>query len=48
MTIRDIDANGLTFRTRETGVGGEPVMLLHGFPTTSAQWTDIMRDLSEA
>ena len=32
---REIEANGLRFHCREAGRGGEPVVLLHGFPETS-------------
>ena len=42
ITIRDIKANGMTFRCREAGTGGEPVILLHGFPETSHMWTRLM------
>lgn len=46
--IRDVTANGLTFRTRFCGTGGEPVVLLHGFPETSHMWTELMPKLAEA
>jgi pimeloyl-ACP methyl ester carboxylesterase len=47
MTMREIEANGLTFRCREKG-DGEPVMLLHGFPETSHMWIGLMDELAEA
>lgn len=44
--LRDVEANGMTFRCREAGrPGGEPVMLLHGFPETSHMWTPLLRRL---
>lgn len=49
ITIRDIQAGGMTFRTREAGIpGGEPVLLLHGFPETSHMWVDLLPLLAEA
>jgi hypothetical protein len=33
---REIEAGEMTFLCREAGIGGEPVLLLHGFPETSA------------
>ena len=47
ISIRDVSANGLTFRCREAGVGGEPVLLLHGFPETSHMWARLMGDLAD-
>ena len=47
MDIRELEANGLTFRYRELGEG-EPVLLLHGFPETSHMWTGLMPALAEA
>lgn len=46
--IRDVAANGFTFRTRVADGGGEPVLLLHGFPETSHMWTDLMPQLADA
>jgi len=47
VTIRDLQANGLTFRCREAGPpAGEPVLLLHGFPETSHMWTDLLPKLA--
>ncbi len=46
IVVRDVEANGLTFRCREAGVGGEPVLLLHGFPETSHMWVRLMEDLA--
>ena len=40
---------GMTFRVRSTGpVGGRLVLLLHGFPQTSASWTGVMTALADA
>jgi pimeloyl-ACP methyl ester carboxylesterase len=45
----EVDANGLTFRARVAGPeSGELVILLHGFPSTSAQWLEQLRALGEA
>jgi pimeloyl-ACP methyl ester carboxylesterase len=46
ITIRNIQANGMTFRCREAGDSGEPVILLHGFPETSHMWTKLMPRLA--
>jgi pimeloyl-ACP methyl ester carboxylesterase len=49
ITVHDIAANGFTFRCREAGpAGGEPVVLLHGFPETSHMWVELMPKLAEA
>jgi pimeloyl-ACP methyl ester carboxylesterase len=48
INIRDIEANGMTFRCRTSGDSGEPVMLLHGFPETSHMWTGLMPKLADA
>ena len=48
MEVREIDANGMTFRCRLAGDAGEPVLLLHGFPETSHMWTDLMPRLAAA
>jgi pimeloyl-ACP methyl ester carboxylesterase len=39
---RQITTRGLTFDVLETGSTGEPVLLLHGFPDTSLEWTGLM------
>jgi len=44
---RKITTRGLSFDALETGSGGEPVLLLHGFPETSLMWTGLMPVLSE-
>jgi len=44
--VREIDANGMTFRCREAAGGGEPVILLHGFPETSHMWLPLMERLA--
>lgn len=47
--VGEIKANGLTFRCRTAGPdGGEPVVLLHGFPETSHMWTALLPVLAEA
>lgn len=46
---REIEANGLRFVCREAGpAGGEPVILLHGFPETSHMWTALLPELAAA
>ncbi len=47
-TIRERTVRGLTFRCREAGESGEPVILLHGFPETSAMWDDLIPRLADA
>jgi len=46
--ILEVQANGMTFRCRASGVGdaGEPVILLHGFPESSAMWVPAMELLA--
>lgn len=44
---RKIKTRGFTFDALETGSGGEPVLLLHGFPETSLMWTGLMPVLSK-
>lgn len=44
---RKITMRGFTFDTLESGSGGEPVLLLHGFPETSLMWSGLMPVLSE-
>ncbi len=46
--IRSVKANGLEFRCRVAGAGAEPVILLHGFPETSAQWSALLSELVES
>ncbi|MGE5595621.1 MAG: alpha/beta fold hydrolase [Hyphomicrobiales bacterium] len=48
ITVREITANGLTFRCRESGSEGEPVILLHGFPETSHMWVGLIPALVAA
>lgn len=48
MHVREVEAKGLTFSVRETGEGGEPVVLLHGFPETSFMWRGLMATLADA
>jgi pimeloyl-ACP methyl ester carboxylesterase len=45
---RVIEAGGLSFSCREAGIGGEPVLLLHGFPETSRMWDPLMTLLADA
>ena len=45
VTVRELQANGMTFRCREAGTSGEPVILLHGFPETSHMWIGLMERL---
>ncbi len=40
--VREIQAQGMTFRCRVAGEAGEPVILLHGFPETSHMWTGLV------
>jgi pimeloyl-ACP methyl ester carboxylesterase len=48
VSIREVEANGLRFRCREAGGGGgEPVLLLHGFPETSHMWEPLMGELAD-
>ncbi len=42
-----IKTRGFTFDALEAGTGGEPVLLLHGFPETSLMWTGLMTVLAE-
>jgi pimeloyl-ACP methyl ester carboxylesterase len=48
ISVREVHVGDLRFRCREIGAGGEPVVLLHGFPETSHMWTGIMPALAEA
>ncbi len=47
-----IEANGMSFRARVAGFDGQPdkpaVMLLHGFPVTSAMYADLIPRLAAA
>lgn len=45
---RKITARGFTFDALETVSTGEPVLLLHGFPDTSLEWTNLMPVLAAA
>ena len=46
--ITERSVRGMTFRCREAGEAGEPVVLLHGFPETSAMWLDLIERLATA
>jgi pimeloyl-ACP methyl ester carboxylesterase len=46
ITVRQINTRGFTFDVLETGSAGEPVLLLHGFPDTSLEWSGLMPVLS--
>ncbi|WP_343598853.1 alpha/beta hydrolase [Mycobacterium sp.] len=48
MTQSIISARGLDFTVRHAGRAGEPVLLLHGFPETSAMWAGVMATLAGA
>jgi pimeloyl-ACP methyl ester carboxylesterase len=39
---RKIETRGFTFDALEAGSDGEPVLLLHGFPDTSLEWSALM------
>lgn len=41
-----ITARGMNFTVRRAGQAGEPVLLLHGFPETSAMWAGVMAALA--
>jgi pimeloyl-ACP methyl ester carboxylesterase len=43
--IRAVTAGSFEFRCRVAGTAGEPVILLHGFPETSDQWSELMLEL---
>jgi pimeloyl-ACP methyl ester carboxylesterase len=45
---RQITTRGFTFDVREAGSSGEPVLLLHGFPETSLEWSGLMPVLAAA
>lgn len=45
----ELHASGMTFHALAAGPSdGEPVLLLHGIPETSAMWADIMVQLADA
>ena len=50
--IVNISIGDMTFRTRIAGFDGDSskkvVILLHGFPVTSAMWIDVIGPLEEA
>ncbi len=48
VALHELQARGMTFRCRQAGRTGEPVVLLHGFPETSHMWVELMGALSEA
>jgi pimeloyl-ACP methyl ester carboxylesterase len=48
IAIRHLTANGFEFRCRTAGSEGEPVILLHGLPETSDQWSELMVELAVA
>lgn len=45
---RTIETRGFTFDALEAGADGEPVLLLHGFPDTSLEWSGLMPKLAAA
>ncbi len=50
VTLSLTEANAMTFRTRAAGFGGDRgnVILLHGFPESSAMYTPMIRELARA
>lgn len=49
ITSAPVRVGDLTFDTRQVGEpGGVPIVLLHGFPATSASWSGILPVLAEA
>ena len=47
VTYSSIDIDGLEIAYREAGAPGKPKMvLLHGFPSSSHQYRDLIRSLS--
>lgn len=49
ITSSPVRVGDLTFDTRQVGEpGGTPVILLHGFPATSATWSGVLPVLAEA
>jgi pimeloyl-ACP methyl ester carboxylesterase len=48
LRTRTIDVRGFTFDALEAGSTGEPVLLLHGFPDTSLEWTALLPVLAAA
>jgi pimeloyl-ACP methyl ester carboxylesterase len=46
IATHELSANNMTFRCREAGDSGEPVILLHGFPETSHMWLGLMERLA--
>lgn len=46
MVSEEIGARGMTFTVRRAGTAGEPIMLLHGFPESSAMWGGMMMALA--
>jgi len=49
ITIKEIKANGMTFKCRTAGLGnaGEPIIFLHGFPESSIMWSKFMISLAD-
>jgi pimeloyl-ACP methyl ester carboxylesterase len=47
ITQHDVDANGLRLHYTECG-SGEPVLLLHGWPTSSFLWRNVMPPIAAA
>ncbi|MEU4480745.1 alpha/beta hydrolase [Micromonospora sp. NPDC023966] len=44
-----VEARGLTFEVRTGGPeGGEPVLLLHGFPQHAGEWDEVIPELHDA
>ena len=48
-STRPVPVGDLIFDVRESGpAGGDPVILLHGFPETSLSWTSVAARLADA
>ena len=48
VTYSSIDIDGLKIAYREAGAPGKPkIVLLHGFPSSSHQYRDLIRSLSD-
>ena len=44
----DLTSNGITLHYRDTGGGGRPVVLIHGWPLSGASWADQVPALTDA
>ena len=48
ITQRSIDLGPVTLAVRESGIGGRPLLLVHGFTGASTDFVDFMEPLAEA